>query len=346
MKIVQEVFKKDVGLTVGIVILITLSMIVLRSIAPFIFPVYFIYLVVAVLAFLFFSQIDFESISLFYIYFYIGSIFLLIVPLVIGQVTRGTVRWIPLGPVAIQPSEIVRPFLLVFFAKFFSLQEVNWKRFFVGNFLFLVSFVLILVQPSLGVAVMTGMGYLGVVVASSFRKRSLVFFVLALALLAPVLWYFLVPYQQGRIKAFFSRTQDNNYNSVQSMIAVGSGGFLGMGLGKGIETQLAFLPERHTDFVFASIAEELGFVGAILTVGVCFYILYRIIKILEDSLGVTARIFVSGVFLTLFVQIIVHIGMNMGLFPITGLPLPLVSAGGSSLVATMTTLGMVIGAKK
>ncbi len=346
MRVVQEVFKKDIGLTIGIVILIALSMIVLRSIAPFVFPVYFIYLFVAVLAFLFFSQIDFDSISIFYVYFYIGSIFLLIAPLVIGQVTRGTVRWIPLGPVAIQPAEIVRPFLLVFFARFFALSEVNLKRFLAGNFLFLVPFFLILVQPSLGVAVMTAIGYLGIIIASSFKKRSLVLFVLTCALLVPVLWHFLAPYQQGRVESFFSRTQDNNYNSVQSMIAVGSGRLLGMGLGKGVETQLSFLPEKHTDFVFASIAEELGFVGAALTVGVSFFILYRIIKILEDSRGVAARIFISGVFLTLFVQTVTHIGMNMGLFPITGLPLPLVSAGGSSLVATMIALGMVIGAKK
>ncbi|HEX6977323.1 MAG TPA: FtsW/RodA/SpoVE family cell cycle protein [Patescibacteria group bacterium] len=345
MKVAQGVFKKDTGLVIGVIILIAISLIILRSIAPFVFPLYFVYLIVAIALFIFFSQIDFDSISLFYVYFYIGSIFLLIAPLVIGQVTRGTVRWIPLGPIAIQPAEIVRPFLLVFFAKFYTLREVSVKRFLVSNFLFLVPFFLILVQPSLGVAIMTAVGYLGIVIASTFKKKYLVGFAVICAVLAPLLWQFLAPYQKGRILSFISGT-DSSYNSIQSMIAVGSGRFLGMGLGKGVETQLAFLPEKHTDFVFAAISEELGFVGAALTVCVIFFVLYRIIKILEVSQGVGARIFISGMFLTLFVQVVVHIGMNMGLFPITGLPLPLVSAGGSSLVATMIALGMVIGAKK
>ncbi len=345
MRIVQGVFKKDTGLVIGIVILISISLIMLRSIAPFVYPLYFIYLIAAILAFLFFSQIDFDSISLFYIYFYFGSIFLLIAPLVIGQVTRGTVRWIPLGPIAIQPAEIVRPFLLVFFAKFYTLREISIKRFMTANFLFLAPLFLILIQPSLGVAIMTAVGYFGIVIASTFKKKYLVGFILLCTVLAPVAWHFLATYQQGRIQSFISGA-DTSYNSIQSMIAVGSGRFFGMGLGKGVETQLQFLPEKHTDFIFAAISEELGFVGASLTVGVVFFILYRIIRILEISQGVGARIFISGMFLTLFVQVVVHVGMNMGLFPITGLPLPLVSAGGSSLVATMIALGMVIGAKK
>lgn len=335
---------KDVILHVLISILLVISLLVLHSIAPFVFPIYFVYIVVAVAGFLFFSQIDFEALSLFNTIFYIGSIILLILPLIIGQVTRGTVRWIPLGPVAIQPAEIVRPFLFIFFAVQLAGRNITLKHFVKVNFLFLIPFILIVIQPSLGVGIMTALGYLGIVLASTFSKRKLLIFLLSGVVLLPLLWQFLAPYQKDRILSFTST--ESNYNSIQSMIAVGSGKLTGHGLGKGVETQLAFLPEKHTDFIFASIAEELGFIGASIVLVVIFVLLYRIVKVIESSVSPTARMFVSGVFLMFLAQIIVHVGMNMGMLPITGLPLPLVSYGGSSLVATMITLGMVIGAKK
>ena len=121
---------------------------------------------------------------------------------------------------------------------------------------------------------------------------------------------------------------------------------LGRGLGKGVGTQLSFLPERHTDFIFASVAEEMGFLGAVVLLILTLFLLYRIIYYSENSINISARIFLSGLFLTLFVQTVIHVGMNMGLFPITGVPYPLVSAGGSSLLATMTSLGIVMGTKR
>src|SRR5690606_36774400 len=126
-----------------------------------------------------------------------------------------------------------------------------------------------------------------------------------------------------RIESFLSPASDPlgvGYNSIQSMISVGSGGILGKGLGKGIQTQLSFLPERHTDFVFASIAEELGFVGAIIIISSLFFLLYKNIIYLENSSNLTNRIFLSGVFVMLLVQIVINVGMNIGLLPITGLP--------------------------
>jgi rod shape determining protein RodA len=120
----------------------------------------------------------------------------------------------------------------------------------------------------------------------------------------------------------------------------------GRGLGKGVQTQLAFLPEKHTDFIFAATTEELGFFGATLLMIFLFLFLLRISKIAEISKGPTERAFISGVFLILFIESVIHIGMNMGLVPITGVPLPLVSAGGSSFVATMITVGMIMNARK
>src|SRR5258708_6415419 len=217
--------KFDIGIILGITFLILVSVIVLRSIAPFVFPVYFVYLVLGIISFLIFSQIDFDVLAIFGKYFYIGSIIFLSLPLIIGQVTRGVVRWIPLGPVSIQPAELVRPFLLIFFATYLSRRKVTLIDFIKASSLFLLPFVLIVIQPSLGVAIMTGIGFLGVVLSSTFNKKIL--FLLALALFIPIFWHFLAPYQRERIVSF------GNYNSIQAMISVGSGQITGQGLGKG-----------------------------------------------------------------------------------------------------------------
>ena len=340
---------KSLGLVIAAVFLLLFGIVILRSVAPGVFPVYFIYLAIGVILFFIFSKVDFDIISLFSKQFYIGSIIFLLLPLIIGQVTRGVIRWIPVGSLTIQPSEIVRPFLLVFFADY-----IYKKRLDRGRALYLILFLLlpaflILVQPSLGVTVLTVIGFAGVVLASDFNKKLLVPAAMAILLLIPVGLLVLAPYQRTRIEAFLFPDKDPSgagYNSLQSMISVGSGKLWGRGLGEGVQTQLSFLPERQTDFIFASVAEEMGFVGAFFLLAGSFFLLFQIQKISTSARSPAARAFVSGVFLTLFAQTMIHIGMNMGVFPITGVPLPLVSAGGSSLIATMIALGMVVGAQK
>src|SRR5258708_6859298 len=340
MNVATSGTKKDIGITVAFFILIIFSVVILHGIAPFVFPTYFIYLIVAAISFLIFSQIGFDILSEFSTHFYIGSIIFLILPLIIGQVTRGVVRWIPLGPVAILPSELVRPFLFVFFANKLTRQHIKISEFIRITVLFLVAAFLILIQPSLGVTILTTVGYLGIVLATTFNKKYLILLFVFGVLTIPVLWHFLAPYQRARILTL------DNYNSVQATISVGSGRITGEGLGKGTETQLAFLPEKQTDFIFASISHEMGFVGAGLILSVLFFLLYRVMDSVSHAYNPAARSFISGIFLALLVQTLVHVGMNMGMLPITGVTLPLVSAGGSSLVATAIALGMVIGAKK
>ncbi len=340
MNIATSGYKKDIGITLAFFILIIFSVIVLRAIAPYVFPTYFIYLVVAIISFLVFSQIGFDILSEFSTHFYIGSIIFLILPLIIGQVTRGVVRWIPLGPVAILPSELVRPFLFVFFAKELTRGHIKFWEFMRITALFLLAAFLILIQPSLGVTILTLVGYFGIVIATTFNKKYLILMVLACIAFIPLFWHFLAPYQRARIISF------DNYNSVQATISVGSGRINGEGLGKGTETQLAFLPEKQTDFIFASISHEMGFIGAALLLFILFFMLYRVSDGISNAYNPAARSFVSGIFISLLVQTLVHVGMNMGILPITGVTLPLVSAGGSSLVATAIALGMVVGAKK
>lgn len=348
MKSLLRFFKKDPWLISAIFLLLVISFIVLNSIAPFVFPTYYAYFVVAIITFFIFANIDFEIILLFKWQIYVLCIVFLLIPLIIGQVTRGAIRWIPIGSLAFQPSELVRPFLILFFAAYLTEKTVTIKRFLYSIFLLGVPAFLILIQPSLGVTILTAVGYFGVLLASSFSKKVLFGLITLVIISLPLVWLLLAPYQKQRVMTFLYPQSDPSgagYNSIQSMISVGSGNLWGRGLGEGVQTQLSFLPERHTDFIFASVAEELGFVGAGVLVLASFFLLFRIIQRLGVAKSHAARCFITGIFLTLFIQVMIHMGMNMQLFPITGVPLPLVSAGGSSLIATMIGLGLIVSTK-
>ena len=278
-----------------------------------------------------------------------GSIVLLLITLIIGQVTRGTVRWIPIGSLSIQPSEIVRPFLLVFFANYLTEKKLDIKRIVKAILLMILPLFLILVQPSLGVTALTAIGFFGIFLSADINKKSILLLIISVFALIPIIFMFLAPYQKQRITSFLDPSKDplgEGYNAIQSTISVGSGKLFGRGLGRGVGTQLLFLPERQTDFIFASVSEEMGFIGAIVLLILTVFIFIRIISYTEKAINIPARAFLAGLFLTLFAQVVIHVGMNMGLLPITGVPYPLVSAGGSSLLATMTALGIVVGTKR
>src|SRR4030042_833250 len=182
-----------------------------------------------------------------------------VLPLIIGQITRGAIRWIPLGPITIQTSEIVRPFLLIFFSVYATSEEIRIKKLFKLAILKLIPVSLILIQPSLGVSIITALGIIGIVLTSKMNKKLLLSILVLIPLIVPLFWFMLAPYQRDRISGFINPQIDSlgaGYNSIQSTISVGSGKIFGRGLGKGIQTQLAFLPEKHTDFIFAAIAEE------------------------------------------------------------------------------------------
>lgn len=327
----------DPAFTLAIGFLIAISSVILKSVYPSIFPGYFFLILIGVTLFIIFSYIDFDIISLFSRHFYTGSIILLVLTLIIGGVTRGVVRWISLGNLTLQAAEIIKPFLLVFFA--------NDRRY----YLMLLPIFLIIIQPSLGVAFLLSAGFIGIILASGLNKKSLLVLGLVTIILVPSAFFFLAPYQKSRIVSFFRPYSDPKgagYNSIQSQIAVGDGGLLGRGLGKGIQTQLSFLPEKQTDFVFAAISEELGFLGSSLTLIALFILFWRITSFMGNAVNPHARAYLAGVFTLLLSQTIIHVGMNMGLLPITGIPLPLVSAGGSSFVSTMIALGLALGARK
>lgn len=339
----------DRFLLILIMMLVAVSIVVLNSITTAIFPTYFIFIFAGFVILFLFVQIDFDVLIAFSKILYISSILFLLIPLIVGQVTRGAIRWIPIGDFTLQPSELVRPFLILFFSVYMTEKDLDLKRLIKSVLLLLIPFTLIFIQPSLGVSILTAIGFVGVIFASTVKKRYLFVGALLFIFVVPFVYQLLAPYQKQRIQSFVNPSLDPTgagYNSIQSMISVGAGKIFGRGLGKGVQTQLAFLPEKHTDFIFAATTEELGFFGATILLILIFLFLLRISNIAEVSKGPTERAFISGVFLILFVESVIHIGMNMGIFPITGIPLPLVSAGGSSFIATMITVAMIMNAKK
>ncbi len=347
MRSVTNFLFKDITLSLSILFLLAFSVVILNSLEKNLFPLYFVYIFTALLVFWIFSMIDFEIISLFSKYLYIISIALLLLTFVIGSVTRNTVRWIQLGPTSLQPAEIIRPFLLVFFANYLGRGEVTLKKISKALLLLLLPVVLILAQPSLGVSILTIVGFVGILMASKFNKKYLIVGLLIGVAILPIAWRAMAPYQRQRITSFLEPAKDPRgagYNSIQATIAAGSGKIFGTGLGKGVQTQLAFLPEKQTDFVFAATAEELGLVGAGFVLLTSFLILIRLTFFMEHAVSPQARAYLSGFFLTYLIQLFVHVGMNMGMLPVTGLPFPLLSAGGSSLLATTMGLGIALGA--
>jgi len=343
------VLNRSLDISAPIVLLTVVSLLVLYSTAEQLFPTYLVFILLGFAAFYVFSRIDFEVLSLFSWHFYFISMALLILTLAIGQITRGAIRWIPIGSLSFQPAELVRPFLLVFFANYLTRRELTRQSLVRGMLLVVLPVLLIIIQPSLGVSILTAVGFVGVILASGISKRMFIYSILGGIAMIPVAWFLLAPYQKDRIVSFINPEADPSgagYNSIQSMIGVGSGKIFGRGLGRGVQTQLSFLPERHTDFIFASISEELGMVGSLIVVGLLAFLVLSLTASIEGASSFSSRAFISGVMLYLLVQSVVHIGMNVGLMPVTGLPLPLVSAGGSSYIATMIALGMVVGARK
>ena len=334
---------------VSIIFLLFASFVILNSLQPSLFPNYFLFMLFGLISFYWFSKVQFDALVAFSKILYIVSVLLLIIPLLVGATTRGVVRWIPIGAFSIQPSEIVRPFLILFFAQYITSEKVDLKRFFKIIIYFMIPFVLILVQPSLGVALLTAAAFMGVLLASSIKKKYIFSGTILLLLMLPIVWLFLAPYQQTRVLSFANPGSDPygaGYNSIQAMISVGSGKISGRGLGQGVQTQLFFLPEKATDFVFAAFSEEMGFIGSGLLLLAYFILLWRLTNFSENSQGPLARAYLSGFFTVILAEIFIHIGMNMGLLPITGIPLPLLSAGGSSLLGTMTGFGIALSARR
>jgi len=279
---------------------------------------------------------------------YFALLGLMVLVLAIGSRTRGTIGWINAGIFNIQPVEGAKIVLIIFLASFIAKKHTELGalvRVIASMVLTGILVFLVLLQPDLGSALVLIGIWIGMIFVAGLRWSHVLFLVIAGLLFAGVSWFFLQPYQKDRILNVFhpkADTRGSGYNVLQATVSIGSGGVMGKGIGHGSQSQLNFLPEKHTDFIFATITEELGLAGAGFVLSIYGILLFRIWRIgihSRDNFGYLACV---GVIILLLIQTTVNVGMNEGMLPVTGIPLPLISYGGSSLVTTLVALGLVL----
>ena len=271
---------------------------------------------------------------------------LLILVLLIGETRNGATRWLNIG-ISFQPSELMKIAMPLMIARYISSGALPPTVFSVGVSItiVLVPSYLIMEQPDLGTSILIAFSGLVVIFLSGLKKRYLaVAFGLFLAYL-PLMWSNMHPFQKNRVLAFLNPGSDptgSGYHLIQSKIAIGSGGLFGKGWLNSTQGQLDFLPERTTDFIFAILAEEFGFLGISLLIGIYLFIIGRGIMIAINAQDLFSRLLASSISLTFFVYVFVNIAMTTGLLPVVGIPLPLISSGGTSMLTIMVGLGMLM----
>lgn len=336
-------------ITISSILLLSVGILVIYSSSKELAIQQVIFAFLGLLIYLLVSQFDYRTTSNFIPPFYIGVILLLVLVLVLGVEVRGALRWIPLGLINIQPSEFAKPALTLYLAQFWVKNYPSWKNILKSLILTAPLVILVFKQPDLGSTLTIMAIWLGMLFASgtTFRKMALLF--LLIVFVAPLSFLSLHDYQKQRITGFLVPESDplgRGYNLIQSQIAVGSGQIFGWGLGRGTQSRLQFLPEFRTDFIFASIAEELGFVGTVAILSIYFFLLVYALKIAQSAFDKFGFLITFGVVSMILFQTFVNIGMNIGVVPITGITLPLISYGGSSLLATLLSLGLVASVAK
>lgn len=286
-------------------------------------------------------------------FFYWLFIGLLVFTFIIGFEVRGSKRWIDLYFFNFQPSEFFKPFFALFIADYFARHRKDLEEsaiFFRSIFLFILPTFIIFLQPDLGTALVYAAIFIPIFLFSQIPKRYLVFLVVVLALTLPLGWFVLKDYQKERLATFVQPARDiqgSGYNRLQAMITIGSGTLVGRGLGYGTQSKLRFLPENHTDFAYASLVEQFGFIGGITVIFLFFYLTVAFIKKImkyyrqTDEDGLFKFLFVVGIFSAFVFQVLVNVTMNMGMFPITGITLPFISYGGSSLVSVLLGFALI-----
>lgn len=292
--------------------------------------------------------IDYKTFGDNYMLIYGTNVFLLVLVLIIGFSTKGTRGWIDFGPVNLQPAEIVKLGYILTFAKYLEKRKDNLNKLInvLPAFLHLFLIVgLILLQPDFGTALVFIFVSIFMLYAAGLSYKIIAGAFGAFLVSLPVLWKFLKSYQRDRILVFFNPELDPmgaGYHVIQSETAIGSGQFLGKGLFQGTQNNLGFIPERHTDFIFSVIGEELGLVGALVLLILFMWLVLRcvhIAKVSKDDYGMLVCVGIMAMFLF---HVLENIGMTIGLMPVTGIPLPFISYGGSSLLTNMVAVGLVL----
>lgn len=345
----------DWPLLIATLILVGISLLVLQSITlndasaaqGFTPNKQILFAVIGLILMAVFTRVDYHLWQRVAPFWYGLGLFALILVYFFGTHVQGAARWINLGPLQFQPAEFIKLGLIMLLAKLFTerYEELPRARYLLLSILYVVvPAILILVQPDLGSTLVLGFIWGVLIIASNVNKLYLAGIILAVVALSPFVVSHLKPYQVERIESFanpLSDPQGSGYNVLQSTIAVGSGRWFGRGLSSGSQSQLNFLPSQQTDFIFATLAEKLGFVGALLVLLLFAALLLRAIVIAwraNDRFGMLLALGISGMFLF---HIVINIGMNLGIMPVTGIPLPLVSYGGTSLIVSLISIGIL-----
>jgi rod shape determining protein RodA len=280
---------------------------------------------------------------------YTVAFFFLLVVMGYGIITSGAQRWIKIGSISFQPSEFVKISLILALAKFFqrlpAREGYSLKDLPLPFLLLLLPMGLILKQPDLGTSIILLLVFFSILIFVKIRWTSLLTIGLVGAAILPLSWSFLKEYQKRRIITFFNPELDPlgaGYHIIQSKIAVGSGGIIGKGLMKGTQCRLGFLPEQQTDFIFSALGEEWGLIGSLIIVGLYFILILWGLRIAVQSKDRFGAILSFGVVAMLFWHIFINIGMVLGMMPVVGIPLPLVSYGGSFLISTLIGIGLLL----
>lgn len=342
-------FSWDFPLLLFTLALGTFSLLIIFSVNKNLATNQFVFWLIGALALIFASSFDHRNWQKMSFGIYLVAIILLVLVFFVGEPIRGSTRWISFPSFRFQPSEFAKIAAIFTLAGFYSKRQASqFKNAALGFLLILPIFLLILREPDIGNALSVVAIWLGISVAAGLRPKTILV-VFGISALVAILGYeLLAPYQKQRILSFLNPASDpltTGYNVIQSKIAVGSGQLFGRGLGRGSQSQLSFLPEAESDFIFASTAEQLGFFGAGLVIGIYSLLCLRIIKIAHGA-DRFASLTVAGIVSFLLFQFLVNVGMNMGIIPVTGITFPLVSYGGSSLISTLFLIGVAFSVKR
>ncbi|AHF00781.1 cell wall shape-determining protein [Thiomicrospira aerophila AL3] len=340
----------DGWLLLGLATLLTISLMTIYSASGADWQVtknHAIRMGIAVVLMLIFAQIPPSWLKLVTPWFFIAGFFMLIAVLVVGDMGKGAQRWLDLGFVRFQPSEMMKLVLPMMIAWLFISHDlrIHPLRFILGILLTLLTAGMIFLQPDLGTALLIAMSGLFVVFLAGLPWKFIVGALVTLLASAPIAWNFLHSYQQQRILTFLNPESDPlgaGYHIIQSKIAIGSGGIEGKGFLGSTQAHLEFLPESTTDFIFSVFAEEFGLIGVVALLVVYLFVLVRGLMIAYQAQERYAQLVAASFTLTFFIYILVNIGMVSGLFPVVGLPLPLISYGGTSMVTLLISFGILM----
>lgn len=344
----------DWPLAVSVFLLLAIGLMTLASLSttsPFpYFLRQIVWVIIGIIAFFLVSLFDYRILKNYgglLVVFYATLAVTLIILAATGERIRGVTSWFSFGYFAVEPGEFVKIILILILAKYFSRRHVEIYRLrhlLVSGLYAGIPIFLILIQPDLGTAAILASVWLAIVIFSGIRAKHLILFFVSASAFSVMAWFLiLAPYQKDRILSFLNPWNDPlgaGYNAIQSMITVGSGQLWGKGLSYGSQTHLNFLPEPSTDFIFAAFAEEWGFLGVIFILSVYGVLFWRLFRIGMRANNNFSRLTLLGISTVIFTHLAIHVGMNIGIVPITGVTLPFVSYGGSSILTVMILAGL------